>query len=560
MNISRTKNSSGKSSSPSISAAALAAAPRWLWALFLVALTSPFWSLSHALVEVDDARYAEVPREMAQTGDWATPTLDYFSYVEKPPLPYWLTAASYEMFGVSETTARLPLALLSLAGLLLTAWLGWWLLSPRAGLLAAVALSSGGLYFFLGRYITPDMPVTVFMLACTALILRSLVRPEDSSWAVPGAWLAAGLAFLSKGLIALVFPGGWVVLLFAVAPKWRGGCLRLLSPLGIGLFLAVAAPWFVIMEKRHPGFFHLFFVEQHFQRFLTRQFNRTNPWYFFILLTPAVLLPWTMPALSGLADAARRWRSRPELAALALWAGMIVAFFSTSQSKLITYILPVMPHLSLLAADALERPLARWATTASRWLGWAFLAAALAAAMGVAAGLTRALPIPPAPPLACALAIGALAALGGGLLAFGLGRGWTALALGGWLVGAAAFGVIRLMPDAVSARTLAEAIRAEYRPGDQIWVYNTYLHGLPFYCRAPVDEIVDWTGELYYAFRDPVQARRHGDDSDLRRLPLAGRNVFVVTRRQDVRQLLTIVDGEKVKENRLFGRWALLRL
>src|SRR5581483_4930887 len=127
MSTSQTKSNSAKSSFPWA-----AKAPRWLWAMFLIALTSPFWSLGHALIEVDDARYAEVPREMAQTGHWAVPTLDYFDYVEKPPLPYWLTAVSYELFGVSETTARLPLAALACAGLALTGWLGWWLLSPEA--------------------------------------------------------------------------------------------------------------------------------------------------------------------------------------------------------------------------------------------------------------------------------------------------------------------------------------------------------------------------------------------------------------------------------------------
>src|SRR5262249_38676574 len=85
--------------------------PRWwVWALLVVALSSPFWSLSLPLVEVDDARYAEVPREMAQSGEWATPTLDYFDYVEKPPLLYWITAASYQRCGVARAGSGRPSA------------------------------------------------------------------------------------------------------------------------------------------------------------------------------------------------------------------------------------------------------------------------------------------------------------------------------------------------------------------------------------------------------------------------------------------------------------------
>ncbi|MDE2292141.1 MAG: glycosyl transferase, partial [Elusimicrobia bacterium] len=83
----------------------------------LAAVTAPFWSLGHALWEVDDARYAEVPREMHVSGNWLVATLDGMTYVEKPPLIYWMGAASYDVFGVSEAAARVPLALTAAAGL-----------------------------------------------------------------------------------------------------------------------------------------------------------------------------------------------------------------------------------------------------------------------------------------------------------------------------------------------------------------------------------------------------------------------------------------------------------
>ncbi|MBI4386844.1 MAG: hypothetical protein HY551_05630, partial [Elusimicrobia bacterium] len=88
----------------------------WPRVLVLVALTMPFWDLGHPLWEVDDARYAEVPREMAQSGDWITPRLNYMDYIEKPPLIYWLGALSYKALGVSEAAGRLPLAILAILG------------------------------------------------------------------------------------------------------------------------------------------------------------------------------------------------------------------------------------------------------------------------------------------------------------------------------------------------------------------------------------------------------------------------------------------------------------
>src|SRR3989339_38615 len=108
--------------------------------LLALVLSSPFWGLGHPLWETDDARYAEVPREMVELGDWLTPRLDYFEYVEKPPLIYWLPALSYKLFGVSEAAARLPNALLALAGLLGVWWLGSWLFSPSAGRWGAILL------------------------------------------------------------------------------------------------------------------------------------------------------------------------------------------------------------------------------------------------------------------------------------------------------------------------------------------------------------------------------------------------------------------------------------
>ena len=530
--------------------------PRWFWLLLALTATAPFWDLGHPLLEVDDARYAEVPREMAVGGDWATPHLNYLDYVEKPPLWYWLCAASYKAFGVNEGAARLPLALLALLALLGTAWLGSWLYAPRQGWTAALLLGTSLLFFALAHFITPDLGLTVWLLWCTALMLRCLQHPEDSAWAGPAAWACAGLAFLSKGLVGLVFPLAWAAALWLLCAQWRPRLRALGRPAGPALFLLLVAPWFVLMERRHPGFLRFFFYEHHVLRFATQKFNRDNPWYFFLLVLPAGLLPWTPAAAAGLGRALRDWRrGDSRAAALAAWALLITAFFSCSRSKLITYILPVFPHLSVLAAAAIdEKPL--WA----RRLGTA-AAVLLLGAAAAALPLSRCVPAGQLPfPAAAAMAAVCLIALGGSLLCWSLdAQPLLAGCSAGLLIGGLGLFAMRSAAETLSARDLAAAINARRGPADLVYVYGTYLHGLPFYTGRRVDRMIEWRGELEYAGRDErVNAERFGGPALISALPLPDRRVFVVCLRRDAAFVLSLTPPQVLRLSRTFGRWFLL--
>ncbi|MBI5208932.1 MAG: glycosyltransferase family 39 protein [Elusimicrobia bacterium] len=527
------------------------------------ALAAPLCWLSHPLWEVDDARYAQIPRTMLSTGDWATPRLNGFDYVEKPPLWYWLAAASYKAFGVTEGAARLPLALLSLLTAAGIWWLGSWLFPGSDQAAGPVVFSTSLMVLVLSHLITLDMALTAFLLWCTAMILRALARPEDAAWAGPLAWVFAGLAFLSKGLVALLFPVAWSVALVALFPALRRGWRGLLGPAGPLLFVVIAAPWFAAMEDRHPGFLRFFFVEQHFQRFLTPKYNRPAPWYFYAGVLTAGLLPWTSAALAGLARAwrdarapAREWRG----AALALWAVGVIAFFSVSRSKLATYILPAFPHLGLLAARALQEHPPRWSRRLAAALGAVLLAGACAAWLagwGAAAALLPAKARLPDPALG-PWAGGASAALGLGLLWWRRRpAGWIGPALGSLAACGLAFTGMARVETFVSAKALGLSIAARARPGDLVYSYGTFLHGLPFYAGRRVDRMVYWVGELHYALRDPANEDRFGDDNTIRSLPLRGRTVFVALRRSEAAYFRTLVRPEHLVSYEPFGRWML---
>ncbi|MBI4423228.1 MAG: glycosyltransferase family 39 protein [Elusimicrobia bacterium] len=538
---------------------------RALWMLLAAVALLPFVDLGHPLWEVDDARYAEIPREMVERGDWLSPTLNYLDYVEKPPLPYWLGCLSYKVFGVSEAAARLPLALFGLLALAATAWLGAWLFTVETGLAAAAILGTCVQFSALTHALTPDLPLTAALAWTSALWLRAMRRPEDAAWAGTGAGIAMGAAVLCKGLVGLVFPVAWALGLAVLFPDLRQGLRR--SVLGSGLvpaFLLVAAPWFAVMERRHPGFLAFFFGEQHFQRFLAgaSKYRRSGAWHYFVPVELAGSLPWTPAILAALGTVAARWRSADRrLVELALWAAGVFAFFSISSSKLPTYITPLFPHQCLIAAHFLlaqgeDRRLQAWRRGLAFGLG-GLLLLALPALPSAVAGVAG----EPLPPAALAAGIATAGALAGGTLALCLADPLRRLAvpaaLGG-LAACAALGGARVAERWISARPLAAAIARELRPGDRIISYGIYLHALPFYTLRPVD-LVNWVGELHYAKRDPANAGRFGDDDTIRRLPRAGGSTFVALRRKEAPWVTTLAEPGEIAEMLSFGAWALVR-
>lgn len=315
----------------------------------------------YPLLEPDEGRYAEIPREMLARADFITPTLNYVKYFEKPPLLYWLNAFSFTLFGQNEFAARLPCALAGLLVILFTYWLGRRLFDRRTGLYAAIITGTGIGFIALARIVLTDMPLTLCLtvsLGSVILAIRSSGRERSGYFYL--AYGAAALAVLAKGLIGIVFPAAIIFLFLLLRRRWRLLLeMRLIS--GLGLFLLIAAPWFVLVSLRNPEFARFFFIHEHFERFLTKVHQRYEPfWYFFPVLA-GVMLPWSVFIPAALKNA---WQRRREeegeaLAYLSIWALFIFLFFSKSDSKLIPYILPVVPPLALLIAAAFRERLDR---------------------------------------------------------------------------------------------------------------------------------------------------------------------------------------------------------
>jgi len=306
------------------------------------------------LIDPDEGRYAEIPREMLEKGDFVTPYLNYVKYFEKPPLHYWLNALSFKVFGLNEFAARFPAALCGLLTVLATYHLGKKLFGRREGLLAAIILGTSVGFVAQGRFNIIDMTLTFCMTACLGVFLLA-VREGEARKALYYRlfYIFAGLTVLAKGLIGVVLPGGIIVLFILCTRRWQIlKEMRLVT--GTLLFLAVTAPWFVLVSLRNPEFPHFFFIREHLQRFTSKVHGRYQPPWFFIPVLLGMMFPWTL----FIPRAISRWREDRKgdaadgILYLLLWFLVIFGFFSASSSKLIPYILPVFPPVALLVARA----------------------------------------------------------------------------------------------------------------------------------------------------------------------------------------------------------------
>src|SRR3954467_12129234 len=328
-------------------------------AVLILVATAWFGSLElRGLFVPDEGRYAEIPREMLASGDWITPRLNDLKYFEKPPLQYWMTASSYLLFGEDEWTARLPAALNGFLAILMVWYTGRRLWDIRTGTLSATLLIGSWAYFFAGQYLTLDMTLTACLTFafCSFLWAQRQDGIHRNKWMV-AAWLATALAVLSKGLVAVVLPALTLAVYFLVRRDFD--VIRRLNPvMGGAVFSAVTLPWFIAVEIRNPEFLHFFFVHEHFERFAESSHHRPGPWWYYIPIMCVGLLPWTPALLKEGVDFIREKHNRisgfsPELFC-AVWAVVVLLFFSAAQSKLPAYVLPALPAITLAFAKRLQ--------------------------------------------------------------------------------------------------------------------------------------------------------------------------------------------------------------
>ncbi|HPC86463.1 MAG TPA: glycosyltransferase family 39 protein [Smithellaceae bacterium] len=300
-------------------------------------------------MEPDEVRYSLIASAMNETGSYVTPKIKNTVYLEKPPLVSWVTAAAFKIFGENDFSARLFSGLCAWGCILLVFWIGRRFRDEKTGLYAAAVLTISAFPFALGRINILDMPLTLFL--CLAIWLGYLSVTEEKKRLLSyGFYFACALAFLTKGMIGVVFPFAVLGIWLVWERRWRL-LPRLISPAGIIIFLAVVCPWLYLAQKENPDFLWFFFVREHFLRFTTQMHGKTEPFYYFLPVLIGGTLPWSIFLIRAWQPG--KWKEqlfrKEENRFLAVWFLFIFLFYTVSSSKLVTYIAPVFLPAALFA-------------------------------------------------------------------------------------------------------------------------------------------------------------------------------------------------------------------
>lgn len=459
---------------------------------------------SYHFLTPDEGRYLEVAREMVHSGNYITPHLDGTVFLDKPILFYWLEAALIKMLGVHEWSTRLLPVSFATLGCLFNYFAGVKLFSRRTGLLAAYLLMSSLIYFFTAHYANMDLMVAVLItgsLYASIIGLKATRTAKQRSYYLWGAYVLAAFAFLTKGLIGIVFPMMIIGVWLFIQRDWQVLLkLRIIS--GFTIILAITLPWLITITYYNPDFLHYFFITQQFSRYTTQHFNEHKPFYFYMIVILAGLVPWVLFLIQSLYyqinQACRQTGTQQSIRRyLLLWPLLITIFFSIPDSKLIGYILSAIPPLPLLIANYLgeKSPHLAHSREFKLTIGIGIILGLIMAAILLGLAYTSTLG-----PTQANVLIGLIAII---IVAGCLSLGFFAFfktqlnaSLATLFVSALAIYMIYISHVSVfkptTIKPLAQTIKHYYQPSNRIISYKDYFQSLPLYLGQRVDVVYDW--------------------------------------------------------------------
>jgi 4-amino-4-deoxy-L-arabinose transferase-like glycosyltransferase len=445
---------------------------------------------SFGLVGADEPRYAQIAREMLARHDWVTPVLNGVAWLEKPVLYYWGAILSYHIFGVHDWAARVPTAVMTTA-MVFAVYFFMRRFRPGSQLDSALILASLAGVIGFARAASTDMPLaSLFTIGMVSWYAWYETRQKRY---LGGFFVFLALATLAKGPVA-PFLAALVIVVFAgLRREWKLIVQTLWAP-GILLYLAVALPWFVLVQRANPQFLHVFIFEHNLERYSTNLFRHRQPFWYFGPILLVGLLPWIVFVVAACVRAVKEYRTSNFELFFGLWAALPVVFFSFSQSKLPGYILPAIPPFAILLGhylwrrmeEANEPPL--WMTAIHSLVVGALLGASLLTIYFVL-GLK-----PGGKPIAIAFVVCVLCF--SGVMASVYGEGLRTLRIATLLPMALALAfVIKFASPSIDVRNSARPIAAELDndlvshanlPVAVFAVPRDIEYGLNFYENAPI--------------------------------------------------------------------------
>ena len=315
---------------------------------------------SYALMDVDESRYVSMSKDMFNTKDFMTLYLNKEFFFEKPPLYFWSECLSFALWGkITEATARFPVALYGTLSCLMVYALGRKIVSRLFGAVSSLILATSLEFLILAKFAILDIVVA----ACVTLslgfgIFTYYVKENNKKYMWWLFYIFSGLAVMAKGIPGFVIPFGSMFFISIYSKNFKEIFKPQYFIIGFLLFLGITLPWHIAMLNIHdPLFFNEYIMKHHVARFLgSGELGRQQPFYFYLLTILWGFFPWIVSTLTvfirKLIKRDFGFRGKNDTQKLMTFAGIIAVFtllfFSSSKTKLITYILPIYPALAIL--------------------------------------------------------------------------------------------------------------------------------------------------------------------------------------------------------------------
>jgi 4-amino-4-deoxy-L-arabinose transferase-like glycosyltransferase len=326
--------------------------------LVLTAVCYAFFMLGNSMLNLtnpDEVFYSGTAKEMMQKGTWSVPILFGEPQFEKPILTYWLLRLGFEVFGISNFSARIFPAIFGFLGVMavyLFAYSAW--RQRKRAFLCALILAGSGFYIGMARTVFTDMIFSVFITLALAAFYAGYIRPKAKAAGILLFFIFSGLAVLAKGPLGIMI-SLFTVLLFLALRKELKFMVTPVTALGFLVFLVISVPWYALMIKDYgSAFIQEFFYNDHVRRLIEAEHPSNDTWYFYPGTAVACMAPWTVFVLAALGEFLRRFKNKissPENLFLLCWIASVFLAFQFAHSKLISYILPVFPALAVLTGS-----------------------------------------------------------------------------------------------------------------------------------------------------------------------------------------------------------------
>lgn len=453
-----------------------------------------------SLWDANEAFYAQTPREMLAASDLITPSFNFQLRFNKPVLCYWTVAGFYKVFGISERSERLPIAIGAIVLVGVAFGLGRLISSTAGGLLAALVLATTPRFLLFARRIIIDVHVAMFAgltLLCFAL---AEAQPQARRRYLVLMYIAAGLGTLTKGPVAILLPA-LVFLIYLSVERRVGDLTRMMLPLGAMIWAAIVLPWYALVYRDH-GWQHIrsFVIGENLVRYSQPIGAEGRGFLFYPPVMMGDLFPWSvlLPFAIWFALRAKQGADPSGRISrlLVIWIVAIVAFFSFSQTKEDLYILPIVPAEAALIGAFIAAGWKEGALGRLRQLSWSMILAGCALLLA-GAGVFW-LFVQPGP--YSLRGMGAMAAVlaGAGIVVIAASARRkvfaATLVLCAGLMAVAWTVVLVTLPDFERykpVRPLAAMIQKRASPGAIVGYYRFALPTMVYYLQRPIMEVVD---------------------------------------------------------------------